>query len=184
MSYADVAASGPRQTPQEAAAPQPPQVVPTEAVTNASLVDVDVPTIRTVPPDFVEQDVQTGTQKKRKEREQQEEQARAEADFAKKKKKKKKSANGARTSKNVLAKFFGNMSKDTTNPIFLANVTAVVGVGTYLGYKAVGLYQRGQLTRKTIGIGAGVVAGMGLVQIMLGKYLYNGGKGGKEREKS
>ena len=104
MSYADVAASGHRQSAEEvcicllascyitasplfvltqivhdvqaissrltflfppqrqAAAPQPPQVVTDESASTSSLVDVDTPSVRTVPSDFNDQDVQTDTQ--------------------------------------------------------------------------------------------------------------------------
>ncbi|PTB73402.1 hypothetical protein M440DRAFT_1404407, partial [Trichoderma longibrachiatum ATCC 18648] len=59
MSYADAAAKGAKQTPEEAAAPQPPEIIPNESSSTASLIDVDMPSVHTVPPDFLEQDVQT-----------------------------------------------------------------------------------------------------------------------------
>ncbi|VUC35492.1 unnamed protein product, partial [Clonostachys rosea] len=62
MSYADVAASGPKQSPEEAAAPQPPQVITDETASTASLIDVDLPSVHTVPADFLEQEIQTETQ--------------------------------------------------------------------------------------------------------------------------
>uniref|UniRef100_A0A0B7JSZ3 Mitochondrial outer membrane protein OM14 C-terminal domain-containing protein n=1 Tax=Bionectria ochroleuca TaxID=29856 RepID=A0A0B7JSZ3_BIOOC len=90
MSYADVAASGPKQSPEEAAAPQPPQVITDESASTASLIDVDLPSVHT----------------------------------------------------------------------------------------AWGLYQRGSLSWKDIGIGAGVVAGVGAVESVVGRYLYKTKKDG------
>ncbi|CAI0655632.1 unnamed protein product, partial [Colletotrichum noveboracense] len=83
LSYAAAAAKGPKQTPEEAAAPQPPEVAVTDsAASTSSLVDVDMPSVHTVPNDFLEQEIQTETQADRRDRE---EKARAEADLAKKK---------------------------------------------------------------------------------------------------
>ncbi|KAJ8130214.1 hypothetical protein O1611_g3420 [Lasiodiplodia mahajangana] len=39
----------------QAAAPQPPQIIPSETASTASLIDVDTPSVRTVPSDFLEQ---------------------------------------------------------------------------------------------------------------------------------
>ncbi|KAG7288340.1 hypothetical protein NEMBOFW57_007871 [Staphylotrichum longicolle] len=92
MSYAEVASKGPKQSPEEAAAPQPPQVEPTVASSTASLIDVDTPSVHTVPSDFASQEIKTETQAARVDREEREKEeaeaaarARAEADLAKKK---------------------------------------------------------------------------------------------------
>ncbi len=63
----------------QAAAPQPPEIVSSESASTSSLVDVDTPSVRTVPSDFMEQDVQTDTQADRHDREDAAERARAEA---------------------------------------------------------------------------------------------------------
>ncbi|KAI1349484.1 hypothetical protein F5Y01DRAFT_289260 [Xylaria sp. FL0043] len=173
MSYADVAASGPKQSPEEAAAPQPPQIIPSETASTASLIDVDTPSVRTVPSDFLEQDVQTETQEKRKEREEAAAKARAEADLAKKKKA---AAHKARKADNVLTKFFGELSDGASTALVATNLAAVVGISAYLGYKALGLYERGRLTWKNVGVGAGVALGVGLFEAALGGYLYRGKK--------
>ncbi|KAI0427701.1 hypothetical protein F5Y09DRAFT_315445 [Xylaria sp. FL1042] len=173
MSYADVAASGPKQSPEEAAAPQPPQIIPSETASTSSLIDVDTPSVRTVPSDFLEQDVQTETQEKRKEREDAAVKARAEADLAKKKKA---AANKARKADNFLTKFFGDLSDGASTALVATNLAAVVGISAYLGYKALGLYERGRLTWKNIGVGAGVALGVGLFEAALGGYLYRGKK--------
>ncbi|KAJ4285934.1 hypothetical protein N0V88_008209 [Collariella sp. IMI 366227] len=51
-----------------AAAPTP-QVNPTVASSTSSLIDVDAPSVRTVPSDFASQEIQTDTQASRVERE-------------------------------------------------------------------------------------------------------------------
>ncbi|KAI8626543.1 hypothetical protein F5Y19DRAFT_219857 [Xylariaceae sp. FL1651] len=172
MSYADVAASGPKQTPEEAAAPQPPQIIPSETASTSSLIDVDTPSVRTVPSDFLEQDIQTETQAIRKEMEDAAARARAEADIVKKK-----SATKARKTDNFLTKFFGDMSDGASTAVVVTNLAAVVGVSAYLGYKALGLYERGRLTWQNIGLGVGVALGVGLFEAALGGYLYKGKKG-------
>ncbi|KAI0150770.1 hypothetical protein GGR57DRAFT_471529 [Xylariaceae sp. FL1272] len=171
MSYADVAASGPKQTPEEAAAPQPPQIIPSETASTSSLIDVDTPSVRTVPSDFLEQDVQTETQAARIELEHVADRARAEADLAKKK-----SAHKAREADNFLTKFFGNMNDGTSKALAVTNIAAVTGLGVYLGYKALGLYERGRLTWQNVGIGAGIAVGVGLFESAFGRYLYKGKK--------
>ncbi|KAI0508852.1 hypothetical protein F5B22DRAFT_378041 [Xylaria bambusicola] len=175
MSYADVAASGPKQTPEEAAAPQPPQIVPSETASTSSLIDVDTPSVRTVPSDFLEQDVQTETQQQRKEREEKaaDAAARAEADLAKKKRS---AARKARKADNFLTQWFGELSDNASTALVAGNLAAVVGVSAYLGYKALGLYERGQLTWRNVGLGAGVALGVGLFEATLGGYLYKGKK--------
>ncbi|KAI1811685.1 hypothetical protein GGS20DRAFT_561784 [Poronia punctata] len=175
MSYADVAASGPKQTPEEAAAPQPPQIVTSETASTSSLIDVDTPSVRTVPSDYLEQDVQTETQAIRREMEDAAARARAEADYGKKK-----SATKARKADSFLTRYFGSLSDGASTAIIATNLAAVVGASVYLGYKALGLYERGRLTWKNIGVGAGVVFGVGLFEATLGGYLYKG----KKNEKS
>merc|ERR1712169_33770 len=85
MSYADIAASGPKQAPEDAAAPQPPEILSNESASTASLVDVDAPSVHTVPSDFLDQEVQTDTQAARLEREAKAKKAKAkkETKFAK-----------------------------------------------------------------------------------------------------
>merc|ERR1712000_420668 len=75
MSYADIAAKGPKQSPEEA-----PALEPSESE-SASLIDVDSPHVSSVKSDFQEQEVKTETQAERLEREA-EDKARAEAQKA------------------------------------------------------------------------------------------------------
>jgi len=148
----------------QAAAPRPPQVITSESASTSSLIDVDTPSVRTVPSDFLEQDIQTETQAIRREMEDAAARARAEAEFAKKK-----SATKARKADGFLTRYFGSLSDEASSALVLTNLAAIVGVSAYLGYKALGLYERGRLTWKNIGIGAGVALGVGLFEAALGK---------------
>ncbi|KAG8157972.1 hypothetical protein KVR01_012244 [Diaporthe batatas] len=169
-SYADVAASGPKQTPEEAAAPQPPQIIPDESVTTStsSLVDVDSQSVRTVPSDFMEQSIQTDTQAARIERE---EQAKEEASAREKARQKKEAARkkAARADGWLLSKV-AELSEGQAKGLAAANVALVVGLGAVLGYKAWGLHERGQFSWRTAGIGAGIVGVVGVVEGVFGRY--------------
>ncbi|KHN95029.1 uncharacterized protein MAM_07078 [Metarhizium album ARSEF 1941] len=169
VSYADVAASGPKQSPEEAAAPQPPEVVTTESASTASLIDVDVPSVRTVPSDFLEQDVQTETQAQRLERDH--EAARVKAERAKKS-----AGNKARDADSWLVKQFSSLSDGSAGALAITNVAAIVGVSSYLGYRAWGLYEGGNLTWKNAGVGIGILAGVGAIEAVVGRYLYKGNR--------
>lgn len=129
--------------------------------------------MRTVPSDFLEQDIQTETQAARKEREEAHREeaasqaaarARAEADLAKKK-----AAAKAHKADGILTKFFGDLSDGASSAIVATNIAAVIGISAYMGYKALGLYERGRLTWKSVGVGAGVALGVGLFEIALGQ---------------
>ncbi|KAL2156740.1 hypothetical protein VTH82DRAFT_1485 [Thermothelomyces myriococcoides] len=177
MSYAEVAAKGPKQSPEEAAAPQPPQVNQTTASSTASLVDVDSPSVHTVPSDFASQEIQTETQAARIEREEtaKEEQdaarARAEADLAKKKARGGAGAR-ARRAEGWLAKHFETVGEGgAAGALALANIVAVVGLSGWLGFKAWGLYDRGRLGWKEAGVGLGVLGAVGVVEGFFVNYL-------------
>jgi len=169
MSYAEAAAKGPKQTPEEAAAPRPPQVELSETASTASLIDVDSPSVRTVPSDFLEQDVQTDTQASRIERDAEAELAklRAEAHLVKKK-----NASKARKADSWLTAQFASLSDGVSSAIVVANLGAVVGLSGFLGYKAYRLYDTGRLNWKAVGIGAGVLGVVGLFEGVFGRYLY------------
>ncbi|KAK4159864.1 hypothetical protein QBC43DRAFT_326463 [Cladorrhinum sp. PSN259] len=182
MSYAEVAAKGPKQTPEEAAAPPQPEIISTEFTETSSLVDVDGPSVRTVPADFESQSIKTETQAARIEREEAarrdrerkmaEEQAastdelkhkaRAEADLAKKKAKK--------ADRWVTGKFEEVEGTPAGGAIALANLLAVVGISGWLGFKAWGLYDKGRLGWKEATIGLGILAGVGAFEGVLGRY--------------
>ncbi|KAG6221471.1 hypothetical protein E4U26_005997 [Claviceps purpurea] len=194
VSYADVAASGPKQTPEEAAAPQPVELVNTESVATASLTDVDIPSVHTVPSDFSEQPVPTETQANRLDIEAEanaeanakadaEAEVKAEAEAAKTKAKanvqnaKKQTAKKARETDSWLVQQFSGLSDGSASALAVTNLAAIIGVSSYLGYKAWGLYERGNLSWKTAGVGVGILAGVGAAEAVLGRYLYKGKKG-------
>ncbi|KAF5003450.1 hypothetical protein FDECE_10000 [Fusarium decemcellulare] len=169
MSYADVAASGPKQSPEDAAAPQPPEIIPNESASTASLVDVDLPSVHTVNSDFLDQPVKTETQAARIERE---EEAREE------KRKRDAAAAKARETDNWLIRQFASLSDGSATGLVIANLATVVGLSAYLGYKGWGLYEKGRLDWKAVGIGAGILASVSAVEGVIGRYLYKGKKGG------
>ncbi|GAB1318417.1 Mitochondrial outer membrane protein OM14 C-terminal domain-containing protein [Madurella fahalii] len=176
VSYAEIASKGPKQSPEEAAAPQPPQVEPTLTASTSSLIDVDAPSVRTVPSDFAEQEIQTETQAARVDREERDReeaeaqaQARAEADLAKKKAR---AGRVARRADNWLAKHFESMGEGPSRALAAANLFAVVGLSGWLGYKAWGLYDRGRFGLREVGIGLGVLGAVGAVEGVLVNYFY------------
>ena len=179
MSYADAAASGPKQSPEDASAPQLPEVINTETASISSLVDVDAPSVHTVPSDFLERDVQTETQAARREREKEEEEAskrakaqakareakQAAADKAEKARQKGRKADGWIISQ------FARASDGSLGALALVNVAGVVGLSAFLGYKGWGLYDRGRLSWEKVGLGVGILAGVGAVETILGRYV-------------
>ncbi|OAA69124.1 hypothetical protein ISF_03499 [Cordyceps fumosorosea ARSEF 2679] len=169
MSYASAAAKGPKQSPSEAAAPPPPEIIPNESASTSSLIDVDMPSVHTVPSDFLEQDVQTETQANRLDRE-------AHAARVKADRTRKEAAAKAKKADSWLAKQAAQLSDGAASGIALANLATFVGVGSYLGYKAWGLYQNGNLDGKTVGLGVSILAGVGAVHAVVGGYLYRGKK--------
>jgi hypothetical protein len=145
----------------QAAAPQPPEVLHTEDTSSSSLVDVDTPSVRTVPSDFMEQEVKTDTQASRIERE--EESARAEADLAKKK-----ATGKAKKADNFLTKWFGELDDNSSKALVAGNLLAVVGLSGFFGWKAWDLHSRGSLNWKSAGLGLGVLGLVGVVEGVLG----------------
>jgi hypothetical protein len=117
-------------------------VNPTTASSTGSLIDVDTPSVHTVPSDYASQEIKTDTQAARVEREDEAKaaeeaaaRARAEADLAKKK-----ALNKARRAEGWLAKHFERVSEGgAVGAVALANIVAVVGLSGWLGFKAWGL---------------------------------------------
>ena len=145
----------------QAAAPQPPQIEPNESLSTSSLVDVDTPSVRSVPSDFKEQDVQTQTQADRISRE---EQAKAQAKAVKDK-----AAAKAKKADTWLTRQFADMSEGASSLLVVVNFVGVACLGLTLGYKAWGLYERGRLGWQQIGLGAGIVAGVAGVEAFFAK---------------
>ncbi|KAM3537654.1 hypothetical protein ARSEF1564_009429 [Beauveria bassiana] len=169
VSYANAAAKGPKQSPSEAAAPPLPEVIPNESASTSSLIDVDMPSVHTVPSDFVQQDVKTETQANRIERE-------AEAAKAKAERARKNAAAEAKKADSWITKQVSQLSDGAASGVALANLAAFVGVGSYLGYQGWNLYQRGNLDGKAVGLGVGILAAAGAAHAAVGSYLYRGKK--------
>lgn len=135
--------------------------------------------MRTVPSDFLEQEVKTKTQADRIEREAQlreaadhaeseakraAEKVRAEAELAAKR-----AESWVTATDKKLAKFFGGFSDNEARAVAGVNLVAVVGVSGWLGYKGWNLYERGGLTWKAAGLGVGLLAVVGGVEALLGR---------------
>ncbi|KAM0283982.1 hypothetical protein ACHAQH_002177 [Verticillium albo-atrum] len=163
-SWADVASKGPQQTAEEARAPPPVEVQTDTETSTSSLVDVDSESVRTVPSDFLQQEVQTDTQAERINRE---EQARAEAELAKKK-----AAQKARRADSWLTRQFSSLSDGSAGALAIVNLAGVVGLSVFLGYRAWGLYERGRLSWQNVGLGLGIMGVVGVVEGIFGGYLY------------
>ncbi|KAI5456987.1 hypothetical protein BGZ63DRAFT_428421 [Mariannaea sp. PMI_226] len=168
MSYAQAAASGPKQTPQEAAAPQPVEVVTNESASTASLVDVDLPSVHTVPSDFLEQEIKTETQADRI--------AREEAAKQRAKEAKRKASSKAKKADSWLTECFSNLSDNASTAVVATNVASLVGVSGFLSYKAWNLYEKGRLNWQAVGLGVGILAGVAVVEGAIGRYLYKAKK--------
>jgi len=136
---------------------------------------VDGPSVRTVPADFEQQAIKTETQANRiemeheearreRERKHAEEKARAEADLAKKKAKK--------ADRWMTGKFEQAEGTPAGGAIALGNLLAVVGISGWLGFRAWGLYDKGRLGWKEVGLGLGILSAVGVVEGVFANYLY------------
>lgn len=125
-----------------------------ETPETSSLIDVDTPSVRTVPSDYAEQEIQTETQAERIERE---EEARRDAEAAHHR-------GGGRKKPHYswLTRQLTHLSDRTANALAVGNMAAVVGLSSYMGYKAWGLYERGRLSWQSIGLGLGILGVVGL----------------------
>ena len=132
-----------------------------------------MPSVHTVPSDFADQEVKTDTQAQRIEREAAafKAKAKAEADRARRN-----ASDGAKRADNWLTSQFSRLSDDGATGLVAANLVAVVGLSSYLGYKAWALYDKGRLTWESIGLGVGILAGVGVMEAVFGDYLYKGKK--------
>ncbi|KAJ5864148.1 uncharacterized protein N7529_006064 [Penicillium soppii] len=158
MSYADAAAKGPKQTPEDARAPPVGGVYHDESESTASLIDVDGPHVQTVESDFLEQEVQTSTQAERIEREAEEKEKRKREDEEKKSKARKAKAKAS------------GISENTSNPVFVANAVIASLVGAGLGFGAYKQHARGNLSWELVGLSAGAVGVFGAVDYFVSKW--------------
>jgi len=163
MSYADIAAKGPKQSPEDARAPSIPQVEHTDDSVS-SLVDVDSPHISSVPSDYESQSVKTDTQAERQEREQE---IKEEAQRLKEEAKKLKDQAAA---KKESAK--DKARKNADNPVVLANAVGAAVVAGVLGIGAYRKYARGELTGKVVAAWLGVVGLFGVGDYYVSQYFF------------
>lgn len=152
----------------QAAAPQPREIIPNESATTStgSLIDVDTQSVRTVPSDFMEQSIQTDTQADRVEREDRAAELRAEA--ARKERAARKKA--ARADDWVASKI-ASLSEGGAAGVLYGNAAVVVALGGVLGYQGWGLHQRGVLSWKHAGIGAAVLSTVAVVESVFYRYV-------------
>lgn len=159
--------------PLQAAAPQPQEIIPNESATSestGSLIDVDSGSVRTVPSDFLEQDVQTETQA---ERIRHEEELKETAKAAKEKlaRNKEKAKAKARRADGAIVDKIAALSDEQATGLVYTNVALVAALGGFLGYKGLNLHQRGLFSWKYAGVGAAVVGAVGLFESGFYRYV-------------
>ncbi|KAI4649225.1 hypothetical protein J4E93_003539 [Alternaria ventricosa] len=160
MSYAEMAAKGPKQSPEEvrqARAPTQPEIEHASDDSVHSLVDVDSPHISSVPSDYESQSVKTDTQAERMERE---EEIKEEAKHIKDRAAAKKEA----------AK--DKMKKNADNPVVLSNAVGLAVVGGIVGFGAYRQYARGELTGKVVAAWAAVIGLFGVGDYYVSQYFF------------
>ncbi|EJT78356.1 hypothetical protein GGTG_03457 [Gaeumannomyces tritici R3-111a-1] len=161
----------------QAAAPQPPQIENSTTASTSSLVDVDTPSVRTVPSDFGDQDVQTDTQADRIEREEEEDKAAAAEAKRKARSARERAAARARSADNWLVAKIASLGDGAATALFAGNLVVVMGLGAVVGYKAWGLYERRALGWKGVGLGLGLLGIVGLGEgVFTSAYLKAKGK--------
>ncbi|KAJ5263893.1 hypothetical protein N7478_011498 [Penicillium angulare] len=157
MSYADAAAKGPKQDPEDARAPYVGGVYKDESESTASLIDVDSPHVQTVESDFLEQDVQTTTQAERLEREAAEAEQRRVREAAEKKAK-------ARKGKS------SGLGPNSDNPVYITNAVIGTLVGAGLGFGAYRKHVEGKLSWELVGLVSGAVGAFGVADYFVSKW--------------
>ncbi|TVY48917.1 hypothetical protein LCER1_G008398, partial [Lachnellula cervina] len=169
MSYAAAASKGPKQSAEEARAPAPPEVIPSESASTSSLIDVDTDSVHTVPSDFSSQSIKTDTQLDRLEHEAEAAEARAkEAASNTSKEYSKEEKNAKAKAKKAAGRFEAN----SDNPVFIGNAVAVVAISTGLGFGAYRKYAAGELSWKVVGAWTGVVGLFAAGDYYLSQYLF------------
>ncbi|KAF4508213.1 hypothetical protein G6O67_004623 [Ophiocordyceps sinensis] len=133
-----------------------------------------MPSVRTVSSDFLDQEIKTETQADRRDREA----AAAAAARAKAAKAKDDVVHKARKTDSWLTQHFADISDGNAGALVLINLAAVIGLSSYMGYRAWGLYERGSLDWKTAGTGLGILAAVGAVESVIGGYLSKSKKKG------
>lgn len=157
MSYADAAKKGPKQSPEEARAPDLPSIEHEDEP--ASLIDVDSPHIQSVESDFKDAAVKTETQADRLEAEGSDEAkaVRDKAVAAASDAKKKASAKGKEAKKEA-KKEWASLKENSDNPVVVGNAIIWAVGAAAIGFGAYKKHTEGQLDLKLAGLTAGAVA--------------------------
>lgn len=163
MSYADVAARGPRQTDEEKRAPAMPEIEH-EDDSVQSLVDVDSPHVSSVPSDFESQSVQTDTQAERVRHEQEARDKAAEL--------KEKASLKKQQAKKRAGQDWQTLKANSDNPVFVGNAVTIAALGGLLGFGAYRKHIAGELTWKLAGLWAGAVGLFGVADYYVSSYLF------------
>ncbi|KEZ45777.1 hypothetical protein SAPIO_CDS1584 [Scedosporium apiospermum] len=177
MSYAEVAAKGPKQTAEEAAAPALPYLSTEDTTTTTEATTPSVHTISStdlassqasasaregpIPSSSPDPNVTTSSF----------------ADLAASTEPHHSHSHNHHHSGSSKKRHAKEAAKKIANygdgtPLALANLSLVVGFSAVLGFKAWDLYERGQLGWKELGIGAGIVGVVGAAEAVIGRYLY------------
>ncbi|KAF2837335.1 hypothetical protein M501DRAFT_1006812 [Patellaria atrata CBS 101060] len=166
-SYADVASSGPKQSPEEVGlsdhgrAPAMPQVERTEESVS-SLVDVDSPHVSSVPSDYESQSVKTDTQAERLEREAQQKAYNAEA----------KAKQAKESAKEKAKKEKRTLQENSDNPVIIGNAVVATAIAGVIGFGAYRKYAAGELTWKVAGAWAGFIGLFAAGDYYFSQYLF------------
>lgn len=168
MSYAQAAASGPEQSPEDARAPSVPEIEHTDDSVH-SLIDVDSPHISSVPSDYETQSVKTDTQAERLEHEAEARERQAEETASKAKAK---ASVAKEKAKAKAGKGAGKIRENADNPVVVGNAITVGLLGTALGVGAYRKYAAGELTWKVVGAWAGVVGLFAVGDYYISQYLF------------
>lgn len=172
MSYADAAKKGPKQSAEDARAPAPPSIEPSESA--ASLVDVDSPHVQSVESDFKDATVKTETQAKRLEAEASEEAKtlREKASKAASDAKKRASTKG-KESKAGAKKEWASLKENKDNPVIIGNAVIWAIGAAAIGFGAYKKHSEGKLDAKLAGITAGAVAAFAAVDYYASEWLFD-----------
>jgi len=172
MSYAQAAASGPTQSPEESRAPQPPQLEQHSSEAS-SLIDVDSPHVSSVPSDYDSQSVKTDTQAERLEHEAEdktrdyESRAKSAASDAKKK-----ATTDAKKAKEKAREAGEELKENKDNPVVVGNAVVIAAGAAALGFGAYQKHAKGELTWKVVGLWTGIVGGLAVGDYYLSQWLF------------
>ncbi|KAF7718889.1 DUF5353 domain-containing protein [Penicillium ucsense] len=171
MSYADAAAKGPKQDPEDVStfsnrAPPLGGVYKDESESTASLIDVDSPHVQSVDAEFLNQEVKTTTQAERLDREAAEEKR---AQEAREQAAKEAKAKAHKAKEQAKAKAQG-LSDNSDNPVYITNAVLATLVTAGLGYGAYRKHLEGKLSWEVVGLWSGAVGAVGVVDYFVSKW--------------